>query len=54
MARWLKQGAESAKVADQDRKVREVVKQTLAEIEARGDEAARELSIKETGWRHGG
>ena len=50
MARWLKVGAESAKVADQDRKVREVVERTLADIEARGDEAVRELSVKFDGW----
>ena len=50
MARWLKQGAEAAKVADQDRKVREIVEQTLADIEKRGDAAVRELSIKFDGW----
>ena len=50
MARWLKQGAEPAKVAEQDRKVREVVEQTLAEIEKRGDDAVRELSVKFDGW----
>jgi sulfopropanediol 3-dehydrogenase len=50
MARWLKEGAEPAQVADQDRKVREVVEQTLADIEKRGDEAIRELSVKFDGW----
>ena len=53
MARWLKQGAEPAKVADQDRKVREVVEQTLADIEKRGDEAVRALSIRFDGWDRG-
>ena len=50
MARWLKQGAEPSSVADQDRKVREVVEATLADIEKRGDEAVRDLSIKFDGW----
>ena len=41
MARWLKQGVEPTKIADQDRKVREIVEQTLADIEKRGDDAVR-------------
>jgi sulfopropanediol 3-dehydrogenase len=50
MAEWLKQGAELSWVADQDRKVREVVEATLLQIETRGDDAVRELSIKFDGW----
>jgi sulfopropanediol 3-dehydrogenase len=50
MARWLKTGAEPEKVADQDRMVRETVERTLADIEARGDAAVRELSVKFDGW----
>jgi sulfopropanediol 3-dehydrogenase len=50
MAEWLKQGAEPSRIADRDRKVREVVEATLLEIETRGDEAVRELSIKFDGW----
>ncbi|MFT4180292.1 MAG: histidinol dehydrogenase [Rhizobium sp.] len=50
MARWLKQGAETQRVAEQDRKVRDVVEATLADIEARGDAAVRELSVKFDGW----
>lgn len=50
MAHWLKRGAEPQSVAEQDRKVRDVVEATLADIEARGDAAIRELSIKFDGW----
>jgi sulfopropanediol 3-dehydrogenase len=50
MAKWLKQGAEPSSIADQDRKVREVVEATLADIEARGDAAIRDLSVKFDGW----
>ncbi|MDQ0456829.1 histidinol dehydrogenase [Rhizobium paknamense] len=50
MAQWLKRGAEASAVADQDRKVREVVEATLADIEKRGDAAVRELSVKFDGW----
>ena len=44
MAIWLKRGAESEAVKSHDRTVREAVKS--ADIEARGDAAVRELSIK--------
>jgi sulfopropanediol 3-dehydrogenase len=50
MAEWLKQGAEPSRIADQDRKVREVVEATLLQIETRGDDAVRELPIKFDGW----
>ena len=50
MAEWLKRGATSQAKADSDRKVRDIVEGILADIEARGDDAVRELSIKFDGW----
>ena len=46
MAIWLKRGAESEAVKSHDRTVREAVEKILADLEARGDAAVRELSIK--------
>ena len=46
MARWLKKGADAQARRDADDKVREVVEGILADVEKRGDEAVRELSIK--------
>ena len=46
MARWLKKGADAQSRRDADDKVREVVEGILADVEKRGDEAVRELSIK--------
>jgi len=50
MAVWLKKGATAQAKADADRKVRDVVEATLADIESRGDAAVRELSVKFDGW----
>ena len=50
MAEYLKRGATSQARADADRKVRDVVEATLADIERRGDAAVRELSIRFDGW----
>lgn len=50
MAEYLKRGAASALKAEGDRKVRDTVETILADIEARGDAAVRELSIKFDGW----
>ena len=50
MAIYLKRGATAAAKADSDRKVRDTVEGILADIEARGDAAVRELSIKFDGW----
>ena len=50
MAEWLKRGSSAEVRADLDRKVRDVVEVTLADIETRGDAAIRELSIKFDGW----
>jgi len=50
MARWLKRGkAEQTRAAD-DRAIRETVEAILADIEKRGDEAVRELSIRFDQW----
>jgi sulfopropanediol 3-dehydrogenase len=50
MAEWLKRGAAAEVRAEHDRKVRDTVEATLADIEARGDAAVRELSIRFDGW----
>lgn len=50
MAEWLKRGATAQARADDDRKVRDTVEAILADIEIRGDEAVRELSIKFDRW----
>jgi sulfopropanediol 3-dehydrogenase len=50
MAEWLKRGASAAAKLDNDRKVRDTVEAILADIEARGDAAVRDLSIKFDGW----
>ncbi|NIC39409.1 histidinol dehydrogenase [Halomonas desiderata] len=50
MIRYLKSGTSTEARAEADRKVRETVEQTLAAIEARGDDAVRELSEKFDSW----
>ncbi|SFU80477.1 histidinol dehydrogenase [Halomonas korlensis] len=50
MIRHLKSGAPADTRAAADRKVRETVETTLADIEARGDNAVRELSEKFDNW----
>lgn len=50
MATWLKRAVTAEVRAEADRKVREIVETVLADIEARGDAAVRELSIKYDGW----
>ncbi len=50
MAEWLKRGATAEARSEADRKVRDVVEATLADIEKRGDAAVRELSVKFDGW----
>ena len=47
---WLKQGSTAAVRADLNRKVRDIVEITLADIETRGDDAVRDLSIKFDNW----
>ncbi len=50
MAIWLKRGATAEAKATADRKVRDIVEAALADIEARGDVALREMSNKFDGW----
>ena len=50
MAEWLKRGADADQRGRQDAAVRETVERTLADIEARGDAAVRDLSIKFDRW----
>ena len=50
MAVHLKQGATAQAKADRDRSVRDTVEAILTDIEARGDDAVRELSVKFDNW----
>jgi len=50
MAIWLKQAAAKAERQQQQQRVRSDVESVLAQIEARGDDAVRELSIKFDGF----
>ena len=50
MAEWLKRGTAAEIRAEADRKVRDVVEATLADIEQRGDAAVRDLSVKFDQW----
>ena len=50
MPRFLKRGRDAAEIKAADAKVRATVEGILADIEARGDEAVRELSKKFDDW----
>ena len=50
MARYLKRGMDAGAIKAADAKVRETVEAILADIEARGDAAVRELSQKFDNW----
>ena len=50
MAEWLKRGKDIAARVEADRQVRATVEGILADIEARGDDAVRDLSRKFDGW----
>ena len=50
MATYLKRGASAEAKASNDRQVRDTVEGILADIEARGDAAVRELSIRFDRW----
>ena len=50
MARHLKRGMDASAIKAADAKVRETVEGILAEVEARGDAAVRELSQKFDNW----
>lgn len=46
MAKWLKKSVGKESIKSVDRQVRETVETILADIEARGDDAVRELAVK--------
>src|SRR5215470_16581269 len=50
MARWLKRGMDASAVKAADAKVRETVEKILADIEARGEAAVRDLSKQFDDW----
>ena len=50
MARYLKQGRDAEAVAQDDAKTRQIVEDILANVQARGDSAVRELSAKFDNW----
>lgn len=50
MAIWLKRGAAADVKVQSDRKIRDIVEAALADIEQRGDDAVREMSIMFDGW----
>ena len=50
MATWLTRPLDAETVRGGDRQVRDTVEAILADIEARGDAAVRELSVKFDGW----
>ncbi len=50
MAEWLKHGRQAAAQASADAQVRAIVEGILADIQNRGDQAVRELSIKFDKW----
>ncbi len=54
MAEYLKRGAMPEARADRDRQVRDTVEAILADIENRGDDAVRELSIRFDKWDRDG
>jgi sulfopropanediol 3-dehydrogenase len=54
MAQWLKRGTDAEAAKSADRQVRETVEAILLDIEARGDTAVRELSIRFDKWERDG
>ena len=50
MATYIKKGIEAGEIAQADAKVRATVEGILSDIEARGDHAIRDLSIKFDNW----
>ena len=46
MARWLKRGVDDAQRRTDDTQVRRTVESALADVEARGDAAVREMSVR--------
>jgi sulfopropanediol 3-dehydrogenase len=54
MAQWLKRGTDVEAAKSADRQVRETVENILLDIEARGDAAVRELSVRFDKWDRDG
>src|ERR687897_3012298 len=50
MAHWLKRGRDAAAIAEDDARIRATVENILADIQARGDDAVRDLSKKFDAW----
>jgi sulfopropanediol 3-dehydrogenase len=50
MAHWLKRGRDAGAVAEDDAKIGAAVEMMLLDIQARGDEAVRELSVRFDKW----
>jgi sulfopropanediol 3-dehydrogenase len=50
MARWLKRGRDASAIAEDDARIRTTVENILSDIQARGDEAVREMSRKFDNW----
>ena len=50
MANYLKRGKDAEAVAELDANVRSIVEAALADIDARGDAAVREMSNKFDNW----
>src|SRR6478752_1139619 len=48
--KYLKEGKEAEAIASEDSKVRATVEAALADIQARGQDAVREMSVKFDGW----
>lgn len=54
MAQWLKRGTDVEAAKSADKQVRETVEAILLDIEARGDAAVRELSVRFDNWDRDG
>lgn len=50
METWLKRGSDQAEAARADARVRATVEEIIAQVESRGDEAVRELSVRFDAW----
>lgn len=50
MARWLKQGIDDSERREIDEKVKKTVETAIADVEARGDAAIREMSVRFDKW----
>ena len=50
MAEWLKRGMDVQRAREADRQVRSVVEGSLADIEVKGDDAVRAMSVKFDAW----